>query len=108
MEAERKVQEPGAGARLAIDLGPLVVFFAANAWRGIFAATIAFMVAMVASMLISQLKYRHISPWSWFPAVLAAGSGGATAWRWEGQTPDSQQLARSSYAAFCLKKKRIY
>ena len=80
MEAERKVQEPGAGARLAIDLGPLVVFFAANAWRGIFTATIAFMVAMVASMLISQLKYRHISPMLWFSAVMVVVLGGVTVW----------------------------
>ena len=42
---------PGALAKLAIDLGPLIVFFAANAWRGIFTATLAFMIAIAAAIL---------------------------------------------------------
>jgi intracellular septation protein len=73
-------QEPGAGARLAIDLGPLVVFFAVNAWRGIFSATIAFMVAIAAAMLISKLRYRHISPLLWFSGVMVLVLGGITIW----------------------------
>jgi intracellular septation protein len=78
MSADR--QEPGTGARLLIDLGPLVVFFAVNAWRGIFSATIAFMVAITAAMLISKLKYRHISPLLWFSGVMVLVLGGITIW----------------------------
>ena len=72
--------EPSAMARLMIDLGPLIVFFAVNAWLGIFAATAAFMAAITAAMLISKLKYRHISPLLWFSAVMVLVLGGLTLW----------------------------
>jgi intracellular septation protein len=75
-----EAQEPSVGARLAIDLGPLLVFFIVNAWRGIFSATAAFMVAIVAAILVSKLKYRHISPLLWFSAVMVLMLGGVTIW----------------------------
>ena len=75
-----KPEEPGALARLLIDLGPLVVFFAVNALSGIFAATGAFMVAIVAAMLVSKLRYRHISPLLWFSSVMVLVLGGITIW----------------------------
>lgn len=74
--AERK--EPSPSARLMIDLGPLVVFFAVNAWRGIFSATAAFMAAILAAMIVSKLKYRHVSPLLWFSAVMVLLLGGIT------------------------------
>jgi intracellular septation protein len=77
---DKEVSAPGPGARLAIDLLPLVVFFAANYWRGIFAATIAFMVAISVAMLVSQLRYRHISPMLWFSGVMVLLLGGITIW----------------------------
>jgi intracellular septation protein len=73
-------EQPGTLARLLIDLGPLLVFFAINAWRGVIEATIAFMVAITASMLISQIKYRHISPLLWFSGVMVLVLGGITVW----------------------------
>ena len=40
-------REPGTGARLLIDLGPLLVFFAVNFARSdVIEATLAFMVAI--------------------------------------------------------------
>jgi intracellular septation protein len=72
--------EPGPGARLMIDLGPLAVFFVVNAWLGIFGATAAFMVAITVAMLISKLKYRHVSPLLWFSAVMVLILGGVTLW----------------------------
>ena len=36
--------------KLALDIGPLVLFFAANARFGIFAATAVFMVAVLAAL----------------------------------------------------------
>ncbi len=75
-----KPQGPGPGARLAIDLLPLVVFFAANYWRGIFTATIAFMVAITIAMLVSQIRYRHISPMLWFSGAMVLVLGGITVW----------------------------
>lgn len=71
-------REPSAGARLLIDLGPLVVFFAVNAWRGIFSATAAFMVAIVAAMIISKLKHQRVSPMLWFSAVMVLALGSIT------------------------------
>lgn len=77
---------PGAGARLLIDLGPLLVFFLANFFAPvpdavkIFVATGAFMVAMILAMLVSQLKYKHISPLLWFSGLMVVVLGGLTIW----------------------------
>jgi intracellular septation protein len=77
---------PGVGARLAIDLGPLLVFFVTNFFAPvpdtlkIFVATGAFMVAMMLAMLVSQLKYRHISPLLWFSGLMVVVLGGLTIW----------------------------
>lgn len=74
-------EAPGAGARLAIDLGPLLVFFAVNfISNDIILATGAFMVAITAAMLISKLKFRHISPMLWFSGVMVVVLGGITIW----------------------------
>ena len=85
-EAEATKQAPGAGARLLIDLSPLLVFFLANFFAPvpdtlkIFIATGLFMVAMIVAMLISQLKYRHISPLLMFSGVMVVIFGGLTLW----------------------------
>ena len=78
--------EPQGGAKLLIDLGPLLVFFLANflapvpqALR-IFVATGAFMVAMVVAMIFSALKYQRISPLLWFSGVMVVILGGLTIW----------------------------
>ena len=83
---DKPVTGPGAGARLLIDLGPLLVFFLANFFAPvpstlkIFVATGAFMIAMVIAMLVSQLKYRHISPLLWFSGLMVVVLGGITIW----------------------------
>ena len=46
--------------KLATELGPLVVFFAANAKFDLFVATGAFMVAIVASIIVSYVVVRHV------------------------------------------------
>jgi intracellular septation protein len=73
-------KEPGVTARLMIDLGPLVVFFAANALSGIFTATAAFMVAMAVAIIVSLVKYRRVSPILWFSALMVVVLGGLTIW----------------------------
>ncbi len=87
MSAEAKAAPgPGAGARLLIDLGPLLAFFLTNFFAPvpdtlkIFVATGVFMVAMMAAMLISQLRYRHISPLLWFSGIMVVLFGGVTLW----------------------------
>ena len=54
--------------KLALDVGPLILFFVANGRFGIFVATAVFMVAVVASLLISFALTRH---WPIMPAVSA-------------------------------------
>lgn len=79
-------QEPQGGAKLLIDLGPLLVFFVANFLAPvpdimkIFVATGAFMVAMVVAMIFSALRYGRISPLLWFSGVMVVVLGGLTIW----------------------------
>ena len=88
MTAESKTapEAPGTGARLAIDLGPLLAFFLTNFFAPvpdtlkIFVATGVFMVAMILAMLISQLRYRHISPLLWFSGLMVVVFGALTIW----------------------------
>jgi len=54
--------------KLALDIGPLVLFFAANARYGIFAGTGVFMVAVVTALLVSYIMTRH---WPIMPVVTA-------------------------------------
>lgn len=54
--------------KLALDIGPLVLFFAANARFGIFAATAVFMVAVLAALLVSYVMIRQ---WPIMPVVTA-------------------------------------
>ena len=46
--------------KLATELGPLVVFFIANAKFHLFVATGAFMVAVIAAMIASYVVTRHV------------------------------------------------
>ena len=78
--------EPQGGAKLLIDLGPLLVFFATNFLAPvpdvlkIFVATGAFMVAMVIAMIFSAIRYHRISPLLWFSGVMVVVLGGLTIW----------------------------
>ena len=78
--------EPKGGAKLLIDLGPLLIFFLVNflapvpAALKIFVATGAFMIAMIAAMLFSAVRYRTISPLLWFSGVMVVILGGLTIW----------------------------
>ncbi|HEX8624644.1 MAG TPA: septation protein A [Allosphingosinicella sp.] len=84
MTAENR--EPSVGARLMIDLGPLLVFFLVNYFAPvpemlkIFYATGAFMAAMIVAMMISYLRYKHISPLLWFSGIMVVILGGITIW----------------------------
>lgn len=78
--------EPTGGGRLLIDLGPLLVFFMVNFLAPvppaakIFVATGAFMAAMIAAMLYSQIRFRTISPLLWFSGIMVVVMGGITIW----------------------------
>ena len=86
MSSSTTKSEPQGGAKLLIDLGPLLVFFLVNFFAPvpqmlkIFVATGAFMVAMVAAMLFSAIRYRTISPLLWFSGIMVVLLGGLTIW----------------------------
>jgi intracellular septation protein len=54
--------------KLALDIGPLLLFFVANSRLGIFAGTAVFMVAIVVALGISYAMTRH---WPIMPVVSA-------------------------------------
>jgi intracellular septation protein len=81
-----KPQEPAGLSRLLIDIGPLLIFFLTNYLAPvpgplrIFVATGAFMAAMIAAMIYSQARYRHISPLLLFSGFMVVVLGGLTIW----------------------------
>ncbi len=78
-DSEQK--KASTGAKLAIDLGPLLVFFLVNGFAPvpdmlrIFWATGAFMAAMIVAMIVSQIRYKHISPMLWFSGIMVLNLG---------------------------------
>jgi intracellular septation protein len=78
--------EPGPSARpqlnptvkLALDLGPLVLFFVANARYGIFTATAVFMAAVLAALLVSYVMTRRLPIMPVVTAVVVVVFGGLT------------------------------
>lgn len=59
-----QTQSPESGAalatKLAIELGPLLVFFAVNAAAGIYAATAVFMAATLVALGVAWWRYHKI------------------------------------------------
>ncbi len=70
----------GTWAKLAVDLGPLLVFFLAYYRFDIFVATGAFMAAFVVAVAASWLLSRHVPATTWFSGALVAVFGGLTLW----------------------------
>lgn len=64
--------------KLVLDIGPLVLFFAANAKFGIYAATGAFMVAVLIALAVSYVMTRHIAMMPVVTAVIVLVFGGLT------------------------------
>jgi intracellular septation protein len=64
--------------KLIFDLGPLVLFFIANARYGIFAATATFMVAVVAALAASYVLTRALPIMPLVTAIIVLVFGGLT------------------------------
>jgi len=64
--------------KLVLDIGPLILFFAANARFGIYAATGAFMVAVLLALAVSYALTRHIALMPVVTAVIVLIFGGLT------------------------------
>jgi len=64
--------------RLALDLGPLFVFFAAFEFAGIFTATGIFMVAVLVALALGWHLEKRLSPIPLITAILVVIFGGLT------------------------------
>jgi intracellular septation protein len=64
--------------KLALDLGPLLLFFFANTRWGIYAATGAFMIATVVSIAITYAMVRRIPVMPLVSAIVVMVFGGLT------------------------------
>lgn len=63
---------------LALDFGPLLVFFLAYKFVGIIAGTAAFMVAILVAVILSRIKLGRVAPMLWLSAILVLFFGSLT------------------------------
>jgi intracellular septation protein len=66
--------------KMALELGPLVIFFIANARADIFVATAAFMGAMVISLVLTWFILKKIAIMPLVTGVVVLVFGGLTLW----------------------------
>jgi len=66
--------------KLAVELGPLLVFFLMNARAGIFWGTGCFIVATLASLVASRILFGRIPVMPLVSAVVVVVFGGLTLW----------------------------
>ena len=64
--------------KLALDLGPLALFFFANTRYGIFVATATFMVAVLAALAVSFVMTRQLPIMPVVTAIIVVVFGGLT------------------------------
>ena len=77
-EKDKQQNKEHPALRLALDLGPLLLFFGVNALYGIFVATGFFMVAIVAALVTSRLMTGKFAKMPMVTAVLVLVFGGLT------------------------------
>src|SRR5690349_13104433 len=87
--AEEK-RKPSGWLNVAVDYGPLVVFLAvfklsepsgqdmAGTIAAIIRGTAAFIVAAIAALAFSRIKFGRVSPMLWLSTALIVGFGGLT------------------------------
>jgi intracellular septation protein len=71
-------KQPHPLFKLATELGPLIVFFVANAKFNLFVATGAFMVAIVTAMIASYVVVKHVPIMALVTAVIVLVFGTLT------------------------------
>lgn len=67
-----------ANLSLALDFGPLLVFFLGYKFLGMIPGTAAFMVAISLAVVVSKVKLGKVSPMLWLSAILVVFFGGMT------------------------------
>ncbi len=78
MTISTKKSEPHPLFKVATELGPLLIFFVANAKFNLFVATGAFMVAIVAAVIASYVVTKHVPLMAIVTAVIVLVFGGLT------------------------------
>ncbi len=85
-------KKPLGGLRLALDYGPLLVFFIVYKWSApaghdaigtlsaVIRSTGAFMFAIAIAAIIAKWKLGRIPPMMWLTSILVIGFGGLTIW----------------------------
>ena len=78
---KKPASEPGPLVKLAIDLGPLIVYLLSY-WftKNVILSTAIFMGATGLSILMSKLLHGRVSPMLWFSGVMVLVLGGLTVW----------------------------
>jgi intracellular septation protein len=66
--------------KMALELGPLVIFFIANARADIFVATASFMVAMTVSLVLTWLILKKVAIMPLVTGAVVLVFGGLTLW----------------------------
>ncbi len=84
-EATTKQEEAAPGTRaqllkLAVEVGPLVVFFIVNARAGIFWGTGIFMVATIVSLIASRFMFGRVPVMPLVSGACVVVFGGLTLW----------------------------
>jgi intracellular septation protein len=69
---------PSVLLKLAIELGPLLVFFGTNAAAGIYAGTAAFMAATIVSLAVAWFSYHKVPIMPIVSGVIVLVFGGLT------------------------------
>jgi intracellular septation protein len=64
--------------KLGLDIGPLLLFFVVNAKAGIFAATGAFMAAVIVALAVSYVMIRRFPVMTVVSAIIVMVFGGLT------------------------------
>lgn len=90
--SEQKAPAKSSWINLAVDYGPLLVFFLAYRWFSpkdaagqnlgavvaVTKSTVVFMIATVAALVISKWRLGHVSPMLWLSTILIIGFGSLT------------------------------
>jgi len=77
-ETEPIEPAPSVLLKLAIELGPLLVFFGTNAAAGIYAGTAAFMAATIVSLVVAWFAYHKVPIMPLVSGVIVLVFGGLT------------------------------
>ena len=80
MTATTPKREVSTAVRLILDLGPLLLFFVANAKFGVFTGTAIFIAAFVASLVVGFALTRKLTALQLFSGFLVIIMGGLTIW----------------------------